>query len=303
MTVQWQELPHFACCCRNNCQIFSDRFVELWDIGFGQSHVTRSEIRPQTGRKNGQVDPHTVVASGDQTRKANDGQPVSFPPQTPPGTFGDLKMKWTTLTAALVLVAGSSVANAGLFRLHRHTCCDSAPSCAAPCADACGAGPSCAAPCGAGNGCGAAPTCAAPCGAGNGCGAAPTCAAPCGNGCGAAPTCAAPAGCGAAPTCAAPVAACCAPAPADCCAPTSCCKPRKCCNLGSLLKKCRLPKLRCKSSCCDNGCDNGCGAAPSCAAPCGAGNGCGAAPTCAAPAGCGPAACGPSCAAPCGACN
>ena len=182
-------------------------------------------------------------------------------------------MKWTTLTAALLVVAGSSIANAGLFKLHRHSSCDSAPSCAAPCGDACGAaGPSCAAPAGCGNGCGnAAPTCAAPAGCGNGCG-------------------------NAAPSCCAPAAACCAPAPADCCAP-SCCSTKKCHSFGSLLKKCRLPKMRCrKSSCC--GAPSNC-CAPSCAAPagCGNGNGCGnAAPTCAAP-------CGPTCAAPCGACN
>lgn len=165
-----------------------------------------------------------------------------------PGNSGVLKMKWTTLTAALVLCAASS-ANAGLFGHHRHgggTCCPE-PTCCAP-------APSCAAPCD--------PGCAAPC--------APACAAP------------------VAPQCCAPAApACCAPAPSACCAPVcdSGCG-HGCGHKHSLLgwfKKCCKRKSCCKSDCCAPAAE--CCPAPSCAAPCDPGCAAPCAPNCAAPCG------------------
>ena len=164
-----------------------------------------------------------------------------------PGKSGDFKMKWTTLTAALVLFAGVNSASAGLFGHHglchkKSTCCPE-PTCCAPVAD-----PGCAAPCD--------PGCAAPC--------APACAAPCD------------------PGCAAP--ACCAPAPNACCAPAcgSGCGSKKCCGgLMGWFKKhrrggcCGATNDCCAPapSCCAPACDPGCAApacAPSCASPCGA---------------------------------
>ena len=250
-------------CCTCSLEILAD----------GEQSAGES---PSDGRKSLQVDPpHTVVASGGRTEEVSDDS-TSTVSHRNPGNSGDFKMKWTTLTAALLIVAGSSVANAGLFKLHRHSCCDSAPSCAAPCGNACGA-PSCAAPCGSG--------------CGNAC-AAPTCAAPCGNACAAAPSCCAPA------------ASCCAPAPADCCAPTcNTQRKNKCRSLGGLSRnRCKSKKCGHRDSCCDAP-SNCC--APTCAAPCGngrgngrgnrRGNGCGN--------GCDNACSAPTCAAPCGACN
>ena len=79
-------------------------------------------------------------------------------------------MKWTTLTAALVLFAVNS-ASAGLFGHHglchkKNACCPE-PTCCAPACD-----PGCAAPCDPGCAAPCAPACAAPCD--------PGCAAPCG---------------------------------------------------------------------------------------------------------------------------
>lgn len=143
------------------------------------------------GRNSWQVDPTFMVSDGLQTSRVHvkaDADEVHVP--TPGKSRGEFKMKWTTLTAALLIVASVNVADAGLFGRHnRHRdCCAPAPTC-----------------------CEAAPTCAAPCD--------PGCAAPA-----AAPACCAPA---AAPVCAAPAAApaCCAPAPEACCAPV--CKPRR----------------------------------------------------------------------------
>ena len=172
-----------------------------------------------------------------------------------PGKVRRFKMKWTTLSAALVLFAAVNSANAGLFGHHgcckKDTCCTPAPTCCAPACD-----PGCAAPCD--------PGCAAPC--------APACAAPCDPGC-AAPACCAPAG-----------NACCAPVGACGSGCGSGCGSRKCCGglLGWFHKHrhggCCAKNDCCApaASCCAPACDPGC-AAPACAAPC--------APNCASPCG------------------
>lgn len=174
---------------------------------------------------------------------------------TQPGSQGDIKMKWTTLMAAIAIIASVNCADAGLFGGHKKSyCCDAGPSCCAPtaacCPDPCG----CAAPCG--DACGCAAPCAAPCGPA-------ACAAPCGPACG----CAAPCGdvCG----CAAP-AACCAPAPVCCpetCAPS--------CGCGSYGRKHGLfgggGKGWFKRGRCGKKNYGGCCDAPSCCAPTGCG--------------------------------
>lgn len=173
---------------------------------------------------------------------------------TPGKKLRRFKMKLTNLFAALLIAVSANIANAGLFGHHgggygccapAPTCCDVAPSCAAPC------DPCCAAPC--------APACN------------PVCAAPCNTGCD--PVCAAPC----APECCAPAApACCAPAPAACCAPVSCCAPRKHRLMGWFKGLRHSHKADCcyeAPSCCAPACEASCAApcAPNCAAPC---NGC-----------------------------
>jgi len=182
-------------------------------------------------------------------------------------------MKWMTLTAALLMCAGASEANAGLFG--GSSCCAPVNSCCGGYTQSCcaPAAPSCCKPrCGFGdwckrhfrkrsccntcNTCNAAPTCCAP--------VAPACAAP------AMPACAAPvapAACAPAPHCAAPVApTCCAPvAPvaASCCAPVAHCAP-KCC--APRTPRCCKPRChrvrRCRSNCFGN--SNSCCAPKSC---------------------------------------
>jgi hypothetical protein len=174
-----------------------------------------------------------------------------------PGKSGDFKMKWTTLTAALVLFAVNS-ASAGLFGHHglcckKNNCCPE-PTCCAPACD-----PGCAAPCD--------PGCAAPC--------APACAAPCQPGC-AAPACCAPNACGA-----------CGSGCGNGCG-HGCGLGRGCGGCGGLMgwfkkhhRGCCAKSDCCAPapSCCAPACDPGCAApcAPACAAPC--------APSCASPCG------------------
>ncbi len=204
-----------------------------------------------------QVDPIVVwVASQGWFRSTGlwtiDRPSHDAPHKLNPESRGDFKMKWTTLTAAMVICASVNVADAGLFGGHsKGGCCAPAPSCCCPtdcCADPC-CEPTCCAP---------AATCCD-----NGC---------CDNGCG----CAAPA-------------ACCDTGCNDCCAPAPCCDTGCCdggCHAGhgcghrrvGLLARLRCKwraRRCCKPSCCAPApsccCPTDC-CAPSCAAPCG--NGC-----------------------------
>ena len=236
--------------------------------------------------------PHVVV-SGDFHRsdhKWTDERVRSSSRSNPEKSQGDLKMKWTTLAAALAIVFSANFADAGLFGHHKSSdCCAPAPSCCAPCDPgcACPCDPGCAAPCGpaCAPACCApeAPACCAPCdpGCAAPCGPAcePACAAPCGPACD--PGCAAPCGPACEPACAAPCGpacapSCCAPAPAQCCAPAK----RSCCGSGGGMFG-WFKKL------CGGG--RGCCSKSNCCAP---------APSC-----CAPSNCAPTCAAPCGACN
>jgi len=169
------------------------------------------------------------------------------PSQTNPESRGDFKMKWTTLTAAMVIAASVNVADAGLFGGHskgNYGCCAPAPSCCCP-SDCCAADPCCE------------PTCCAP---------AATC---CDTGCGHDHGCCAPA-----PCCDTGCNDCCAPAPCcDTCAPV-CCAPKRHGLLHRLRCKWRARRA-CKSNCCapaPSCCAPTACCAPTCAAPCG--NGC-----------------------------
>lgn len=186
-----------------------------------------------------QVDPHVFVSG---TSPIPDRRPTTGDhgkTRSRPGTsLGDSPMKFSTMTAALVLFASVSVANAGLFDCCRHRrSCEPEPVCCAP---------TCCAP-----------TCAAP-----ECCAPPTCEAP---------VCCPPACCAPAPDC------CCAPAPECCdsgcghhcgglrgwfkkccakCHRRKCCEPEPCCAPACCAPVCAAP------TCCAPTC-----AAPSCAAP------------------------------------
>lgn len=185
----------------------------------------------------GQVDPMSSVWRLPATRATSGVERTTrSSSQNPEKKSGDLKMKWTTLTAALAIAFSAASANAGLFGHHKHDCCAPAPSCCAPAAPSCAApcGPACAPECAA-----PAPACCAP--------AAPACCAPapaaccapsscCNNGCGSGgcfgwfkklfrggscghkSSC-----CAAAPTCCAPAPSCCAPAAPTCAAPCGAC--------------------------------------------------------------------------------